>query len=566
MFEKWINRYSKLFFFVLLLVGFLCIFYGMFGHASVPFGDESDNIHKAYLVLAGKESTIDPYILSYSFLARYVSDDPVKVHLVFRFMLSAISVVLLYLFICSFKRFERFRPGVLLVCLIWTGSLLHTTSAQYGNINIFAFILIFLPLVVISYKFSINKYLVFLIACIWAGFIRTEYMAVFYISLLLGIAYFYRLYKDRKNEIRKVTTYVLAIAVLFSFIITKVKSEENVHSHLYLALGQMYAYMYNKMNPEFSLSTTEEFKGLIDEVFDSPRTFAEAVRNNPREIIKFYSINLFVNSVLFIPTMFDHRPYLRFGLRADIASYLETTLLFLLCISGFLLWMKDRGRRIISKTHEMLKSQISTVIQSGFAYASSTTNCKYILPFMMSLAGIVPLVIMFPQQRYWLPFVPLLFLWISWCMLIFFEKLPRWRKPIYVLLFMAIILVSQPTFTGIRYDNKSIVEQIRENLRDGKPSRPILAGHASLGVYIFKSEYESIPLGSVKIEDLIAGRYDYFIVDDIIMNSIFWNKNKDILVKFIESPEKYSYRKICQYHSPGENIVVFRHYTESSVN
>jgi len=148
----------------LLLACIYFLYFGMFRYACVPFGDESGNIFNAYLLLKGEYATLDPYIWTYAMIAKFVCDDPLQIHLILRYFLSSASIVLIYYFLCSFRKLTEYRLLIVFVCMIWAGTSLHTSYAQYANVNIFAFLMVFLPVVMLCHRFTINRYLMLILA------------------------------------------------------------------------------------------------------------------------------------------------------------------------------------------------------------------------------------------------------------------------------------------------------------------------------------------------------------------------------------------------------------------
>jgi len=363
--------------------------------------------------------------------------------------------------------------------------------------------------------------------------------------------------RENKIKIFKSAAVFLLFAISISFALIQTSSKENINTHLMDGLGQVYSYVYKNLNPDVKLSSSEEYGELTDEVFGNPKTFTEAFMNNPLEMIKFFFLNGTINILLFFPTVFSHRSYLCITGNAPLVGHIETCILLLTCLAGTILGINRARDRLKGIKEWIYNVRVDVVLKKAAGFILDSDNCRSTILLVMTLPGYISLILLFPQQRYWLPFIPIVILWVAWSLSNVMDVFGKGRKYINVVLLLLIIIVSSPVFIHSSYDNKAVVLKLREHFTAKSEMNMVVAGHSSVGVYIFRCNYKSVQVSSMDYRGLKDGKYKMFIVNDIVFISKFWQENRMFLDSFISDPGKYGYEEICSYNSPGENIYIY---------
>ncbi|MFA6568250.1 MAG: hypothetical protein WCS96_08580, partial [Victivallales bacterium] len=412
----------------------------------MPFGDEAGYISESYALHSSGQYTLNLYKLSYVAIFKYLTADPLNAHYLCRFFTSLFSVVFMYFFLRSFK-FVTNEFALILSCVFWAITRLNIPESQFGNINLFTLNLVFPAVILLMRKFSIERSLFLVISVLWAAQIRAEY----YATLVIIICWFgYVFYKRGRGELpgfRPSLRVITMIAMLFLTLATisvNRAQAPNFDKYLLLGLSQCYTSLYSKLHPGEKMSVMVEYSDLVDKVFNHPTGFLDAAMKNPKEVSKYLILNGGINSVILLPGLLRYRAIPgteKYGKKGEMLQ-----------ISAILLILFSATVFGVLKT----RSRISEVVRNCIG-AVGAGNLVVLLS--LCSASLVSIFLLIPDPRYWISFVPLLFLWIAWSLNFIFDQISR---PMNVAIFaILLVLMSMPMFLN-KDTNSNVILKMRE--------------------------------------------------------------------------------------------------------
>ena len=526
---------------ILILIGSVCLISFGIWNADVPLGDEAGHISEAYGLHSSGHYSTNLYKLSYVAIFKYLTDDPVIAHYICRFITSLFSVVLMYLFLRSFK-FVTNEFALILSCVFWAITRLNIPESQFGNINLFTLNLVSPAVILLMRTFSVERALFLVISLLWAAQIRTEYYATLAVILCwLG----YEIYKKGGVKLPEFRSRLCMIGMIFLLVLTlatisvKRTQSPNFDKYLLLGLSQCYTSLYSKLHPGEKMSAMVEYTDLVNKVFDHPTGFIDAVMKNPKEVSKYLILNGGINSVILIPGLLRHRAIPgteKYGKKGEMLQISAVLLiLFSATVAGIL-----KAKAGISAVARICVSNVGTgnlVVLLGLCSAS-----------------LVSIFLLIPDPRYWISFIPLLFLWIAWSLNFIFAQIRS--RPMNIAIFaILVILMSMPMFLN-RDTNRNVILKMREAA--GKSVvKPRVAGlyPGAIAFFAFKDKCQVVCVGELKIADFDNRNYDFVIADKYLRDSTYWRDNGSFMDDFEANPEKHGYSLLCRTSDKYEMAV-----------
>ncbi len=528
---------------ILILIGSVCLIsYGIW-NADVPFGDEAGYISESYGLHSSGHYSINLYKLSYVAIFNFLTEDPLNAHYLCRFLTSLVSVVLMYFFLKSFQ-FINNEFALILSCVFWAITRLNIPESQFGNINLFTLNLVLPAVILIIRKFSVERALFLVVSFLWAAQIRTEY----YAALAVILCWFgYMFYKRGRGGapgfmpgLRVITMVLLLVLSIATISINRTQAP-NFDKYLLLGLSQCYTSLYSKLHPEEKMSSMVEYSDLVNKVFDHPTGFIDAAMKNPKEVSKYLILNGGINSVILIPGLLRHRAIPgteKLGKKGEMLQISAILLiLFSATVAGFL----------------KAKTSISGVARAC-VNTLGTGNLAVLLA--LSSASLVSIFLLIPDPRYWISFIPLLFLWIAWSLNFIFCQIRN--RPMSIAIFAILMVVmSMPMFLG-KDTNRNVILKMR-NAEDKSLGNPRVAGlyPGAIAFFAFKDNCKIVCVGDLKTADLENRKYDFLVADKYLRDSIYWRDNASFMDNFEANPEKHGYSMLCSTNDKYE-IAVYK--------
>jgi hypothetical protein len=495
----------------------------MLGNAGIPLGDEGVHILQGLRIRSGEISSFNPFYLGYALLLSVVTDDPVLAHLIMRFLVSLGSTSGLYLVLRSIRGLTPLAAT--LATLAWIGSALCTPHTQLANNSLLCLTLVLPPLALLLRHPSWTAVGLFALASLWTSNIRPEYLAAL-ILVPAGGAWLIRI-QAREHGLTPgkprltLGTGVLTAALTASAAATMLKPSEagtSLQTYLLQGLGQCYAVFYRRIHPEEAFNPMTEYQGLLDRVFGNPKTFAEAVANNPGEATRYFIANGTNNLQKLV------RELLR-G-RKGVASTLILVVVLAGTLIGSFRWMRARMTPTLPLPGEpMLSAQAALLL-------------------LLACTSLVSIVLLIPDPRYWASWVPLVYLWLAWSFRQITGAIEGTRWELLILAF-AVLLFDRSEFPG-KTSNQALIEAVRQSAA-GLPHTPVIAGNFVVGLSTYALLGRATQINTyngLNAEDLRNGRYDIFVADGLEGTEL-WARNREFFDAFVKSPDAFGYRTLA---------------------
>ncbi|MEI6423141.1 MAG: hypothetical protein WCP55_13045 [Lentisphaerota bacterium] len=338
---------------------------------------------------------------------------------------------------------------------------------------------------------------------------------------------------SRTNPLKSISAsgIILFLLLAISFMIGKgAKSNVNLDMYLRLGLDQCYTSLYSKLHPEKKISTMVEFGEITAGVF-GPGGFRDACMQNPKEAVKYLALNGVINSIILVPGLIRHRSLFvpeSYGKKGEIIQILLFILIFM---TGTILGIKEH----ISKP--FLKNLLRHA-----KYLLFKNNL--IILFILASSSSAAIVLLISDPRYWISFIPLVFVWIAWsidCIALKFQK-SSFLIPIALIV---IIILCHPMFLFSK-SNQALIFKMRNTVAEHQVKTPVVAGlyPSSLPVFAFKNDHRTVNVDEFSTVAVAEGKYDFIAIDTYFRNSSFWAKNMGFMDGFEKNPDKYKYKLI----------------------
>ncbi len=530
---------------ILILICSVCLISFGIWNADVPLGDEAGYISESYGFYLSGQYTINLYKLSYVAIFKYLTLDPMSAHCLCRFFTSLFSVVFMYFFLRSFK-FLTNEFALLLSCVFWAITRLNIPEAQFGNINLFTLNLVFPAVILLMRKVSVERFLFLVMSVLWAAQIRPEY----YATLVIIICWFgFVFYKRGMRELHVLRLGLHAIAMIFLLVLTlatistKRTQAPNFDKYLLLGLSQCYASLYSKLHPGEKMSAMVEYSDLVNNVFKHPTGFVDAAMKNPKEVTKYLILNGAINSAILLPGLLRHRSIPGIEKYGKKGEMLQISVILLILFSATVAG--------ILKAKAKISKVVCTCIDAVGAG-------RLVVLSALCSASLVSILLLIPDPRYWISFVPLLFLWIAWCLNFIFVQIGS-RKINIAIFAILMVLMSMPLFMS-KNTNNSMILKMREAV--GKSAeKPKVAGlyPGAISFFAFKDKCQVVCVNELKITDFVSRSYDFVVVDKYLRDSRYWGENRAFMEDFEANPDKHGYSPIGGTKDKYDITVYMRH-------
>lgn len=483
------------------------------------------------------------YKLTYCFILKYITNDPIIAHYLFRYVNSFVSVLLIFFLLKSFK-FLKNDLVIILCCIFWGINNVNMPYVQFGNINIFSLNLVLPALILIIRQLTLTRVLFLLVSFWLAACVRIEYLAPLILFSIYFLVFFIkeRVRNKQLSAIRK-THYLiwggLIVLFLIPFFLTR-SGGLSADRYLRLGLNQCYTCLYVKMNPNEKIDPMLEYSSITDDLFGKSDSFVSALIFNPAEVLKYLMLNGAVNLVLLVPTLLQHHGILIPDKYGNTGEIIEITAIILLCVMGTFIAVRNRNiniRSSIKSVLQKLNGRAKEVISSVLLFIFDPKRKHILFLLFLAMSSSVAVLLLIPHSRYWVSCIPLLLVWVSWSISQLFEKMNHKAQVIVFIIFS--LLMSKPIFLGIE-GNRPIIEKMRSHLGDSA-NFPLIVGHEAIAVYAFGNKSVSKPLDSLTPELFTERGFDFLVIDGYKKKSLFWTQNQAFLNSFEQTPEKYGY-------------------------
>lgn len=514
----------------LLCLGVAILSWGLW-NASIPMGDEGVHILQAIKLQESGGYSSNLYYTSYKLLLDLVSGDPVVAHLVMRFAAALFSTVGLYFVLTAFRMVSP--VAAMLACMAWASSSLVMPYTQQANVNLFALGLVMPGLAILLRHPTVSGLLAFLLGCLWAAMTRPEYYASLLAVGLCGVTMILFSARSSPTTSRKGVAIILAALIAGStwILIKSPAPGGGVDEYLLQGLGQCYASYYVKRHPEAHFDPMTEYEPLLNRTFGNPKGFFEAVSNNPSEAFRYFAVNGAHNIIKVPGRLLGSGSPVRFGIT------------LLLLVAGTIIGLTH------SKSDRKNPSHTAT---SNMWEKLSFTHLQVLALVGLASASFAAIILLIPDERYWISWVPLIYLWLAWSIDQVLEIRPLKAHATVVVIALAAVLCA-PKYAW-RRSNQEIIYQVREAVKKG-PDKPIVAGNSATGWAIALFGNGATVVNDASPWELRKGRYHVFVSSGLDRTSR-WLEDLPFLKIFTANPESYGYRNISHVDGTKSDIYV----------
>lgn len=526
---------------LLLLLAFAVFSWGIW-KARVGFGDDTTPVIAALQAAEAHAYPRNLYVLAYTLLLRWVTPDPVSAALIMRSVVSLGTTLVLFYVLTAFRAYLQ-RAAVLIACTVWMVSHLNSPLVQYSNLSPFTFCIAALGLGWLLRRRTWSGFFGFMLAVAVAASLRPEYFApALVIGGVSGGALLWQTVRPRIGAGAFWSGLAVAAVLVVALLAPRFRGAGGMDRYLLFGLGQCYASFYKTEHPAANFHPMTEYQELLDSTFGHPTSFFGAIAHNPREASRYFALNSLSNLKQLPPALLSTRQTM--VPTSLLASRLHALFLLASLLAGgallarrlFLAMRGPEPLRRLPREHGALLWQVLLV--GLFCSASS--------------AAILMLV---PSPRYWISWVPLIFLAVAAC----FDallRLPIFGGRAWLLWAPALALFCRPLFLHLEPNENHEVSALRQILPK-LPEKPVIAGVYTrpYQAYAFRGHAVSVNAGT----DLAAtgvreGRYDVLIVDEAMRTSRVWSENRAFFEAFEVDPKPLGYLKLTEAFTGRRDI------------
>ncbi len=504
-------------------------------NAPAWWGDEYAHFSAARLVARGEvRSTNLFYLTTAAFMQAGMQ--PIQIHFFFRVANTLLYACALFFCLDAFRPF-LLRTGCLLATLVWIPSFSSMPYSQQGNFHTFAACTALFGLVVLLRNPTLCGFLVFSLAMIWASQMRKELLLPFLFvgGLVIGKACTVR--KEWRSSFqaagRSPGFWIAAILVSGSLVFLKVHPSsapegfvDQSDQHLLMGLGQNYAVYHHKNHPEEALDPGTEYLKILNSVFKHPRSFQEAVLNNPAEATAYFFHN-FTNNMLQVgPRMLSCRDSGGRNGLGFFARFHAVVLagVLLIGIGGIVLVLLKRGDALFP-------------LPVGMTWKLGALFC-------FGTGSSVALVMHYPMERYWLTLGPLVFGFVAFAFSGVLRVSRLENRPFLQVaaVFVVLLVFDRPVFAGLP-DGNATIRKLQEAMAGlPRPIRLAANNPAPFSVYLLEGNAKlSSPMEGFTLADFRAGAYDVVLINSGLRNTSLWAGARKEFEDVVAHPQVYGY-------------------------
>lgn len=532
---------------LLLVLAFVVFSWGIW-KARVGFGDDSVPLLGAMAAVEAGDYPHNLYFLAYTLVLRFVSPDPVGAALVMRTAVSLFTTLVLFYVLTAFRP-HLHRMAAVAACAVWMASHLNAPLVQYSNLSPFTFGIAALGLGWLLRRRSWSGFLGFALAIACAASLRPEYFApALLVGGVSGLGLLWQTAKARAHTGffwgGVAASLVLATAVIGP----RFRGGGGMDHYLLFGLGQCYAAFYKTEHPEVPFHAMTEYQELLDETFGHPRSFFGAIASNPREAFRYFALNTIHNLKLLPPALLSTRQTQNpTGL---LTGRSHALFLFAGLLAGGALLTRRIFAAVRGPAPASWRETVRRVRQEHGALL-----WQVLLVVLFCSASSAAILMLVPSPRYWISWVPLVFLAVAACFdsllrLGFLEKRP------WLLWVPALALFCRPVFLHLGPNENHEVSALRHILPK-LPENPVIAGVYTrpYQAYAFRGHAVSVNAGSdLSAAGLREGRYDVLIVDEAMRTSRVWSENRAFFEAFEADPAPLGYVKLTEAFTGRRDI------------
>jgi hypothetical protein len=519
-----------------LLVAAFCIFSWGIWKARVGFGDDTTPLLQALHAADAQTYPGNLYVLAYTLLLRWITPDPMNAALIMRTVISLSTTLSLYYVLSAFRPYLH-RMAIVMACAIWMVSHLNSPLVQYSNLSPFTFIIASLGLGWLLRRPSWTGLLGFLVTIACAASLRPEYMAP---ALLIGggsaLVLLWKAIGARLGTRLFWSGCSISLLLAVAVIAPRFRAGSGMDRYLLFGLGQCYAAFYKGEHPNAPFHPMTEYKVLLDDTFGEPTSFFGAIAYNPREASRYFALNTFDNLRRLPATMLSTRQTV---VPTGLAGRWHAVFLLVTVLAGGALV----ARRFIHSWSAHGRPWMETLRRYRHEHAALLRQILLVVLFCS--ASSVAIVLLVASPRYWISWVPLIFLTVATCFdallrLKFLQRYP-W---IFVMAILA--LFCRPLFLGLGPNENFEVNALRR-LAPELPKNPVIAGvyTSPYQAYAFSGHAVAVNAGGdLSTEGVREGRYDVLIVDDAMRSSRVWNNDREFFESFVAEPAPHGYTRL----------------------
>jgi hypothetical protein len=301
---------------------------------------------------------------------------------------------------------------------------------------------------------------------------------------------------------------------------------QRADAYLLFGLGQCYASFSKIENPAQTFDPMTEYQAVLDNTFGRPHTLVEAIRNNPREAMRYFRLNTLNNLQRIPEALLSTRAG---GRHVLLRERPQALMLYGVVVVGSIcaFWRMRRGRTDASDSRrDILK--------------------KVVVMLLLCSGSSVAIVMLVGTPRYWISIVPLLYLGIAYCCsaLMATVKSVRFNQ---VLVFSALLLFCRPNFLDLKGNNLEVhaLRAIAPRVR----LQPVIGALWAdpLVVYAFRGEATGISAWD-------GIKADILIIDRGFQASQTYASQRAFFAQFESEPARFGFQKFGDTESSSKGI------------
>ena len=509
----------------------------------VAFAEDTGALAVGFHNIAYHRWDGDINTIAYTFVLKCLQGDAVAASGAMRFLVSGLTTIALFLVLSCFS--DRIRlSAILFATFVWIASRLNSPIIQNTTRSHFAFAIALLGLFCLLRWRNLKGLCGFCFFSFATIRLRPEYVAPFAVLIFLEIArqVFRRRHGGNADGSVRNLVFLLGIMILGLFGLRMVAERTTQENHpspnkyLLLGLGQCYASFYKQQHPGARFDAMTEYRDLLNRTFGSPKSFTDAVVNNPREMARYCVLNTFDNLRLIPEELLATRS----TNKSPFYMRIHTIMLYAVIMAGLgILLQKAIGR---SWLHEARLHLTKANIVGAFCSKSELLwRVGALLAFCSSAS--VAILLLVASPRYWLSLVPITYLGIAWCFEMIAQKFAGNFGGL-SLAAVGLVAFCRPGFLGPHPVNQHVLAM--------KSLRPLVRTDPFVGalwadpfcIYGFNGEAKPVNIRSgTPISDISAKKCDILVIDPGLRNSQLWADERAFFEKLEAEPENYGFKE-----------------------
>ncbi len=512
--------------FLLILLAHAVFSIGIW-NARDGYMEDTNNIVVAYRILQFHHPGTSVYIDLLAVMLRF-TPDPVTALTCMKYLSSLLATIALYLGLSCFSK--QLRPGaIIFACLLWIASSLNAPFLVSTSLSLFTFAIMLFGFDCLLLSQSLKGLVGFYFFGVVAALLRPEYFLPVVLMTLILVGWALSS-ESKRVELRLgwprywtwavgiFLTLVAGVALWFNPPALLVRGAVNLDNYALYGLGQCYADFYRRGHPQEVFDPMTEYQAILDRTFNKPAGFCAAIRNNPGEALRYFTLNGMRNLFSSVPKSLLDR------YREQKARYSHGVLYWIVrvvLISGALL-----GARRLYRA-EWKRAGFS--IGSIFAMAKRSSTCRKLLLLILLLStSSVAMVLLVGSARYFYCWTPLFYLGVAYCAdsLLRSPGLSRFENLFVALSFL---FLCSPNYLAPRPNYE--FEAVRHVAAHAK-EHPVIAAWWSEpdAVLALKGNAKAISIwDGIHQADIENGKIDILMLDPNFKNSKTWVDQRNFL-------------------------------------